>query len=498
VKRFVLALLIVTLATMSVILATAASSGPKPEYELGFKALADQIPEVVGEPLEYEHWGANGDSLQQTTTGLMVWRKADNWTAFTNGSRTWINGPAAVQDRSNVELFSWESPASGPQAPPTPAAASSQGVLQVHVIDVGQGDSILIQGPDGRSTLIDGGSSGTGVLQYLQRIGVKHLDLVVATHPHEDHIGGLPEILNAIPTAKVATGGQPSTTRAYERFLDAISTAKAEYVDVKRGDTLQVGPLAFQVLNPPSKAVPQNLNNASVVLRLVWGSTAFMLQGDAEKEAEADILASGKPVSATILKIGHHGSRTSSSPAWLKAVGPLVAVYSAGAGNSYGHPHGETLAALAGAGVQVHGTDTEGTVVITSDGSGYSVATAKTNAPRAPPENTSPSIPAVVPVQPPTTQSGSEAALQIVSVTSPARRGGTATLTAKASPGAQCSITVRYKSGPSTAAGLVPKSAGPDGMVSWSWNVGPSTTPGTWPIAVTCGSATADSAFMVQ
>jgi len=158
-----------------------------PEFKLGFKALADQVPSVVGQPIEEEHYGPNGDSLQQTTTGLMVWRKADNFPCFTNGSRSWINGPFGVQERANDERFEWESPAAGPQAPPARVPTVEARSLKLHVIDVGQGDSLLLQTPDGKNALIDGGSAGTAALQYLRSQGVQHLDAVILTHPHEDH-----------------------------------------------------------------------------------------------------------------------------------------------------------------------------------------------------------------------------------------------------------------------------------------------------------------------
>ena len=405
-----------------------------------------------------------------------------------------------------------------PETPAPPSAegpAAPKGQLEVHIIDAGQGDSIFIRGPEGQTMLIDGGSEGTGALQYLQGQSVDHLDLMLATHPHEDHIGGLPAILKAMPVARVVMNGQPTTTRIYERLLDAIAAAKAEYQEVKRGDRIQLGSLTFDVLHPAVPTGP-NLNNQSIVLRLIWGQVSFLLPGDAERETEGDILASSRPVAATILKVGHHGSRTATSPAWLKAISPAVAIYSAGAGNSYGHPHPETLAALATAGVQVYGTDVSGTVVITSDGAGYSVATAKGNGPRAPPAAPQPvpPAPAVAPLPPapsavapavpaPTAAPAPSAdlALQIVSVSSPVRPGARATLTAQTTPGAQCSIAVQYKSGPSSASGLEPKTADASGNISWTWTVGSTTTPGTWPITATArlggNSLTRETSFVV-
>ena len=138
--------------------------------------------------------------------------------------------------------------------------------LQVHYIDVGQGDAILIIAPDGQTMLIDGGETNTGIVQYLQSKGIQHLNLVVATHPHSDHIGGLVQVLNAIPVDKVITNGQSHTTSVYENFLDAIASAKAEYVEVKRGDTITLGSLVFNVLNPyvTSRGYEQQFDCAEV------------------------------------------------------------------------------------------------------------------------------------------------------------------------------------------------------------------------------------------
>ncbi len=389
-------------------------------------------------------------------------------------------------------------PPSSPSVNPTPTA----GEIQVHFIDVGQGDSILIRAPDGKAMLIDGGDTDTGVVQYLKSKGITRLDMVVATHPHADHIGGLVQVLKAIPVAKVITNGQPTTTKTYENFLDAIAAAKSEYVEVKRGDSLRLGDLVLSVLNPASKG--NDLNNNSVVLRLAYGKVSFLFTGDAQAEAEASMTASSvSPITATILKVGHHGSRTSSSPAFLALVKPQVAIYSAGINNDYGHPHPETLAALAAVGATVYGTDVNRTVIVTTDGNTFQVSPV-TGQPRGPPsvQPTSTLTPVPVATPLPVIASTSEAlSLEVISVTSPVAPGGNATLVAKTAPGASCTITVYYKSGPSSASGLTTKTADANGNVSWTWKVGTSTTPGNWRISTTASkdgqSVTKETTFTV-
>jgi competence protein ComEC len=254
-----------------------------------------------------------------------------------------------------------------------PQVVQREAPLQVHFIDVGQGDAVLIISPQGKAALIDGGEARSGALQYLRGQGVRQLDLVVATHPHDDHIGGLPEILSAIPTLRVATNGQLSSTISYEKLLDAVIDNKAEYLEVKRGDRLSFGDLSFDVLHP-GQTLEDNPNNNSIVLRLEYGRISLLFTGDAEKDAEHSMIASQQKLKATILKVGHHGSRLSTSPEFLDLVEPEAAVYFAKTGNLYEHPHPETLAALREKGVIVFGTDVNGTIELTTDGETYKIS----------------------------------------------------------------------------------------------------------------------------
>lgn len=248
--------------------------------------------------------------------------------------------------------------------------------LRVHFINVGQGDSILIQGPAGENVLIDGGEREPGVVSYLKKQGVKNLHAVVATHPHTDHIGGLIAVLKEIPVSQVWINGQAQTTKTYEDFLNALDKSGAGFNEARRGGKIVAGGLTFDILNP-KPPFTENMNDNSVVLRLVYGQVSFLFTGDAETTAERGILSYTADLKTTILKLGHHGSRTATSEAFLKAVQPEVAAYMAGEGNSYGHPHKETLTKMKQWNTRVYGADVNGTIVVSTAGTSYSVQTEK-------------------------------------------------------------------------------------------------------------------------
>jgi competence protein ComEC len=253
-------------------------------------------------------------------------------------------------------------------------------LLKIHFIDVGQGESILIESPEGKIVLIDGGNQDGMALAYLEKLGVKKIDLIIATHPHSDHIGGLIEILNSIPASKVITNGQLNTSSSYEQFLDAILNSKAFYKEVAQGDTISEGDLVFSVLNPKTIMVDEE-NENSIVLRLSFGKISFLFMGDAGETVEYRTLMEELPISSTILKLGHHGSQSSSSIPFLQSVKPEITIYSAGLGNPFGNPNPNVIQSLVEMGINIYGTDRNGTIIITSDGLRYAVKTEKSPLP---------------------------------------------------------------------------------------------------------------------
>lgn len=242
--------------------------------------------------------------------------------------------------------------------------------LRVHFLDVGQADSILIQGSKGQTILIDGGNNDDAavVIAYLKNQGVKQLDAVVATHPHEDHIGGLDKIIQAFPVSAVYLPNKATTTRTFKDFISAVKDSGAKKAQAKLGVKIEVPGIDAFILAPAGNSY-DSLNNYSAVVKVIYGDTAFLFMGDAESESEKEILLQSKiSPQAQLLKVGHHGSISSTGIDFLKAVNPKIAVISVGADNDYEHPHKETLSKLAAARIAVYRTDQLGTIVAASDG----------------------------------------------------------------------------------------------------------------------------------
>ncbi|AZF90260.1 MAG: metallo-beta-lactamase superfamily protein [Phage 5P_2] len=272
------------------------------------------------------------------------------------------------------------------------------GKLAVHFINVGQGDSILLQLPNNQTMLVDAGpnEAGPAVVSYLQKQGIKRIDYLVATHPHEDHIGGMDLVINSFDIGRVYMPRVTTNTKSFEDMLRAIQAKGLKITPARAGVVvLDKSGLKVNFVAPCSSGY-DNLNNWSAATRVQFGNTSFLLTGDAQSESEHEMLASGASLKADVLKVGHHGSYSSTTPAFLRAVSPKYAVISVGAGNDYGHPHQETLAKLAGSGVKVYRTDRDGTVIFVSDGKTLTVKTlGGTIMPRAPNGATSaPVVPA--------------------------------------------------------------------------------------------------------
>lgn len=264
----------------------------------------------------------------------------------------------------------------GTASTPTQTAAlesSSLPHLKVHFIDVGQGDSILIDLGE-VEILIDGGDRRPGVVNYLSSFVEGAIEVMVATHTHADHIGGLVDVLAKYQVNDIWLNGDTATSATFKNFMNLVNAEGAAIHQAERGNTVQIGNLKLTVLNP-AKPLFSDANNNSIVLCLSYGDIDFLFTGDAEREAEGSMLVqSVVPVpDVEILKVGHHGSRTSSSPQFLNTVKPEVAIYMCGAGNTYGHPHQETIVALNNIGAKVYGTDVHGTIVVITDGKIYDV-----------------------------------------------------------------------------------------------------------------------------
>jgi competence protein ComEC len=251
---------------------------------------------------------------------------------------------------------------------PTVASQNSANVT-VHFIDVGQGDSIFID-TQNRDVLIDGGSASAAqtVLDYLDNLNISLIHLVIATHAHEDHIGGLIAVLNSsITIEEVLVNNQTHTSATYTNFITLAQTRNLTVA--QRGQTFTLTETAnLTVYNPVQPLEFSELNDNSIVTKLQAGNTSFLFTGDAETPAEQSIIDAEVNLKSEVLKVGHHGSNTATSQAFLDLVDPSYAIISAGLDNKYGHPHNETIQKLLAKGVTIYGTYISGTIIASTDG----------------------------------------------------------------------------------------------------------------------------------
>lgn len=262
-----------------------------------------------------------------------------------------------------------------PEDNSTTVGAPPEGTVStVHFIDVGQGDSEFIELPDGKTILIDAStrSAGEGVVSYIEDLGYNAIDVVIATHPHEDHIGGLPDVIDAFDIGQMYMSNGVTATKIFETLLDEISQKNIPTEVPTAGATLMSGTGYSLTCVGPMGSEYDNLNDYSLVARLDVGDSSFLFTGDCEAECEQEMIDAGMDLDVDVLKVGHHGSSTSSSEAFLDAVSPEVAVISCGADNEYGHPHSETLEKLDSLGCTVLRTDLNGDITVSTDGqNGY-------------------------------------------------------------------------------------------------------------------------------
>lgn len=246
--------------------------------------------------------------------------------------------------------------------------------MQVHFIDVGQGDSILIQSPSGKNMLVDGGTKGNGtkVVNFLKSKGVSKLDVVVATHPDADHIGGLISVLNNFKVGQFIASGKVHTTQTYLELLQLVDEKNIPFNVPKTGDKINLDSLlTTTILHADENA--SDTNDASIVTRVVYGSVSFLLTGDAGTSLESKIISQGN-VKSTYLKAGHHGFNSSSSSAFINAVKPAGTILSYGKDNSYGHPQADVVNRLNTVGSKIYSTAQSGDITVTTNGTAHGVS----------------------------------------------------------------------------------------------------------------------------
>jgi competence protein ComEC len=269
-----------------------------------------------------------------------------------------------LDSRIPPDTTSAETPPVAP--PPRPDAL---GELKIWFLDVGQGDGIVIRLPRGEFVVVDcAAGSGEEMLDLLRSLGCTRIRAMVMSHPHVDHLGGLKDVIEAIPVEAFYDPGVPHPTAGYRRLLESVEGNVRDYIMPRTGDRIEWDPSVKVTVLSAGGDAAAGVNNASIVLRMEFGRTSVILAGDAEKEAEAGIVErfAGR-IRSDILKVGHHGSRTSSSPPFLREVAPKHVVISCGTGNTYGHPAPITLRNLEAIGAAIHRTDLDGTILAVSN-----------------------------------------------------------------------------------------------------------------------------------
>lgn len=258
-------------------------------------------------------------------------------------------------------------------SPVSPVYGQQQQEMQIHFIDVGQGDSILIQTPSNKTILIDGGppEAGEKVVSYLEKLKINKIDLLIATHPDIDHIGGLPKVMKSIKVEQILDSGKIHSTKTYVRYLNQIRNKAIPFSIAKQGDRIKLDPLLnIQILNAYEKS--KNNNQSSIALKVTYKDVDFLLMSDVEQEQEKSLLKK-YDLQAEIMKVAHHGSNTSTSFEFLQHVNPQIAILTYSRDNDYGHPVDRVIDNLNRINALIYSTAAFGDILIVSDGSEYVV-----------------------------------------------------------------------------------------------------------------------------
>lgn len=262
-----------------------------------------------------------------------------------------------------------------PKPKPKSKSLAKLPTLEVHYIDVGQADATLFKYGEHVILFDTGDWKRNDTIQYLKSQNIKQIDLVIISHPHADHIGQLAEVMNTFKVKEVWMSGNTQTSATFQNALKAVLDSGANYEEPRSGEKFAIGDMQMTVVYP--KSISGDLNNESTSVLFTYGKVKFLFTGDAEKKGEADMVASGQNLQAQILQLGHHGSNTSTTSAFYNAVNPEVAIYSAGTGNSYGHPNKEVIQRVQNSKAKLYGTDVNGTIIVNTNGVNYTIKTNK-------------------------------------------------------------------------------------------------------------------------
>ncbi len=359
----------------------------------------------------------------------------------------------------------------------TSISTFSGDTLRVNYIDVGQGDSIFIQLPNKETMLIDAGEAYEvdNVINYLNNLGITKIDYAVGTHPHTDHIGGLEEVINTFDIGSIYMPRASSTSKTYEDLLTTISNKGLKIKTAKSGVVvLDDDNLKLEFIAPNSDSYSE-LNNYSAVLKLTYLDNTFLFMGDAETLSENEITSN---VDADVIKVGHHGSDSSSGIEFVRKVSPEYAIIMVGEGNSYNHPYQSIIDRYESVGAKVLRTDLDGNIVCDSDGVDVTCSGDKDSS-----SNSS--------------SSAAASNINLVSLTSPISRGSDVTVSIKGLPNTTYDIDVIYSSGESKASGLEDKTSDSEGNVSWTFKVSSNVKPGTYEVKITDGEDSASYSLEV-